>query len=215
MEKRQSMKLAIFGATGRTGQHILRQALAEGYQVIALARDPSKLTVQSERLMVVQGTLHDSACIEQVVAGADAVISALGPASNQPTFEISRGMQAIISAMQQHGVKRFIISAGAGVEDPQDSPRLFNKLMSVLLKATAKNVYEDMLKAVALVRSSGLDWTVVRVPMLTDDPKTGQVKVGMVGKGMGPRITRADMADFMLRQVGSREYVGKAPAISN
>lgn len=196
------MKLAIFGATGRTGQQLLRKALKAGHQVAVLVRDPAKLAEKSDRLTVVQGSLKGATCLDQVIKGADAVISALGPANNQPTFDISSGMQAIISV-------------GAGVGHPGDQPMLFNKLMNALLKATAKNVYEDMLKTVSLVRESGLDWTVVRVPMLTDDPATGQVKVGMVGKGMGPRISRADMAGFMLKQVGSREYIREAPVISN
>lgn len=213
--KGDAMKLIIFGATGRTGRHMLRLALKDGHQVTVLVRDPAKITEKSDRLTVVQGSLHDLAGLNQVIAGADVVLSALGPSNNQPTLEISTGMQTIIEAMKQHGVKRLIISAGAGVGDPGDQPGLFNKFINMLLKATAKNVYEDMVKTVALVRESGLDWTVVRVPMLTDDPATGKIKVGMVGKGMGPRICRADMADFMLKQVSSTEYIGKAPAISN
>ncbi len=209
------MKLTIFGATGRMGQHLLRQALEAGYEVTVLVRDPGKIQVQNDRLRIVKGSLQEAACLNQVIAGAEVVLSALGPTNNQPTFEISQGMQGIIAAMKQNGVKRLILSAGAGVSDPGDAPWLFNKLINVLLKSTARYVYEDMHKTVALVRESRLDWTVVRVPMLTDTPATGQVRVGMVGKGMGPRISRADMADFMLKQVDSREYVGKAPAISN
>ena len=80
---------------------------------------------------------------------------------------------------------------------------------------SAKNVYLDMVKTVELVRASDLDWTVVRVPMLTDDPPKGQVRVGMVGDGMGPRITRADMAEYILQQVKSPQQLRRAPAISN
>jgi putative NADH-flavin reductase len=209
------MKLTIFGATGRTGQHLLRQALQAGHQVTVLVRDPAKLAASDARVRVVKGSLQDTACVDQAVAGADAVISVLGPSNNQPSFDISRGMGLIIQAMKAHGVQRLVISAGAGVGDPGDAPGLFNRVMNVLLKATAKNVYEDMLRTVALVRESGLDWTVVRVPMLTDAAATGQVRVGMVGKGMGPRISRADMADFLLKQAASKEFSGKAPAISN
>jgi putative NADH-flavin reductase len=209
------MKLAIFGATGKTGQHLMRLALEEGHEVTVLARDPSKIAKQHERLTVVQGSLKDASCMDRVVTGADAVLSALGPSSNQPTFEISQGTQSIIESMKKNGVKRLVISAGAGVGDPEDQPKLFNKLINVLLKTLSKNVYEDMVKTVSVVRSSGLDWTVVRVPMLTDDAPTGQRKIGMVGKGMGPRISRADMAEFMLQQVNNRQYVHKAPAISS
>lgn len=209
------MKLAIFGATGRTGQHLLRQALEKGYQVTVLVRDPAKLTLQNSRLTIIQGSLQDADAVNQVIAGTDAVLSMLGPTHNRPTFEISQGMQTILKVMKMSGVRRLVISAGAGVGDPEDAPGLFNKLINVLLQTTSRYVYEDMLRTVALVRESGLDWTVVRVPMLVDGSATAQVKVGMVGKGIGPRISRADLADFMLKQVESSQYRYKAPAISN
>ena len=207
--------LALFGATGRTGRHLLQQALERGYNVRVLARDPGKLAVQSERLVVVRGNLKDAACVEEVITGADAVLSVLGPTSNEPTFEISRGTADIMSTMKRQGVKRLIISAGAGVGDPGDTPKLFNKLINVALKATARNVYEDMLKTVDQVRGSKLEWTVVRVPRLTDGPKTGQVRVGMVGQGTGANLSRADMAEFMLKQIDDGQHLHKAPVISN
>lgn len=209
------MKIAVFGATGRTGQQVVQQALEQGFQVVALARTPAKLSLQHAALTVIQGDVKDAGSVERVIAGVDAVISVLGPTSNQPVFEVSQGMQHILNAMSKSGVKRIVLSAGAGVGDPEDAPAFFNKVMNVLLKTMARNVFEDMLKTVALVRASSLDWTIVRVPMLTDDPATGQVRVGMVGKGMGPRISRADMAGYMLKQVQSSEQLRKAPAISN
>ncbi len=207
--------VAIFGATGRAGKHLLQQALDSGYSVRVLARDPSKLTAQNEQLVIIQGSLSDAERVAQVINGADAVLSVLGPTSNEPTFEISQGTTTLIKAMKQHGVKRLVISAGAGVGDPGDAPKLFNKLINVALKATARNVYEDMLKTVALVRESGLEWTVVRVPRLTDTSKTGNVRVGMVGKGTGANLSRADMAEFMLKQVDDLRHLRQAPVISN
>ena len=209
------MKLTIFGATGRTGHYLLERAIAAGHDVTVLVRNPAKLSLQNARLKVMPGNLTDALQVAQAVTGAEAVISALGPAGNAPVFEISQGTTNIIAAMQQHGVRRLVISAGAGVGDPNDVPKVFNRAMNVLLKLAAGNVYEDMRRTVALVRASGLDWTVVRVPMLTDDPPTGAVKVGYVGKGMGARISRSDMAEFMLKQAGDKTYVCQAPAISN
>jgi putative NADH-flavin reductase len=207
--------LAIFGATGRAGQHLVQQALDSGYNVRVLARNPGKLAAQSDRLVTVRGSLSETACIDEVITGTDVVLSVLGPTNNEPTFEISKGTASIISAMKKHGVKRLIISAGAGVGDPGDAPKLFNKLINVALKATARNVYEDMLKTVELVRASGLEWTVVRVPRLTDSPPTGTIRVGMVGQGTGANLTRADMAEFMLKQIDDSGYLRKAPVISN
>lgn len=209
------MKIAIFGGTGRTGQYLVQHALADGYQVTVLARTPSKLGIQNAALTLVQGDVKNASAVEQTIQGAEAVISVLGPTNNVPTFEVSQGMTNILAAMNKQGIHRLIISAGAGVGDPNDSPKLFNHVMNFLLKRMAKNVLADMSKVVELVRCSDLDWTVVRLPMLTDDPKTGNIKVGYVGKGMGPRIARADIAAFMLAQLNDKTYSRKSPAISN
>jgi len=209
------MKIAIFGGTGRTGQHLVQEALSKGHQVVALARTPSKLSVKNPSLSVIQGDVTNAQAVEHTITGVEAVISVLGPTNNEPTFEVSQGMTNILAAMKKQGVRRLIISAGAGVGDPNDAPKLFNHVMNFLLKVMAKNVLADMSKVVELVRTSDLEWTVVRLPMLTDDPKTGNVKVGYVGKGMGSRIARTDIADFMLAQLSDKTYVRKSPAISN
>ena len=209
------MKLTLFGGTGRTGQHLVQQALRRNHQVVVLARNPAKIAVQHPNLSVVKGDVKDPASVEQAIAGADAVLSVLGPTSNQPTLEVSQGMAYILAAMQKQGVRRLIITAGAGVGDPRDAPKLFNHVMNFLLKLMARNVLADMAKAVELVRASDRDWTVVRLPMVTDDPKTGHVQVGYVGQGMGPRIARADIAEFMLAQLTDLTYVRQSPAISN
>ncbi|MEP7188563.1 MAG: SDR family oxidoreductase [Roseiflexaceae bacterium] len=209
------MKIAVFGATGRAGQHLVEQALAAGQEVVALVRTPAKLKISDARLSVIQGDVQDSAKVEQTIAGVDGVVSVLGPASNAPTFEISKGMQHILAAMSKHGVQRLVISAGAGVGDPNDAPKLIHKAINALLKLLAGNVYEDMKRTVATVRASDRDWVIVRVPRLTDDPKSGKLQVGYVGKGMGMQIGRADMTDFMLKQLASDTYLRKAPAISN
>lgn len=209
------MKLTIFGATGRTGQHLVEQALARGHEVTAFTRSPQKLAAYRDRVQIVEGDVQESAAVERAVAGADAVISVLGPTQNIPDYQVTRGTGHILDAMKKHVVRRLVISAGAGVGDPQDAPKLFNKLINVLLKLVSRHVYEDMKRTVHTVRSSDVNWTVVRVPMLTDEPAKGHVKAGYVGKGMGSRITRADLASFMLDQVESDAYLHQAPAISN
>jgi putative NADH-flavin reductase len=209
------MKLTIFGATGRTGQHLLQQALEAGHEVTALVRSPAKLTIQDDRLAVVQGDISNAAQVDEAVAGSEAVISVLGPASNKPEFTVSRGTEHIIAAMEKHGLRRLVLSAGAGVLDPNDEPKLFDKVIGFMVRTFSANVYEDMVRTVTAVRNSDLDWTIVRVPMLTDGPPQGGIKVAYVGKGIGPRITRADMAAFMLQQLHDDSYLQQAPAISN
>jgi putative NADH-flavin reductase len=208
------MKIAVFGGTGRTGRYVVEQALAAGHEVVALARTPGKLQSHAG-LTVIQGDVQDLAAVEKTIVGAAAVVSVLGPTSNEPKFEVSKGMKNILAAMRKYGVRRLIISAGAGVDDPNDTPKLSNKAINLLLKLVARNVYKDMKGVVEIVRASDRDWTVVRVPRLVDGPKTGSVKVGYVGNGMGMQINRADMASFMLEQLQNDAYVRKAPAISN
>ncbi len=209
------MKLAVFGATGRTGQILVRDALAQGDEVIALARTPSKLDLQDARLSLVQGDVQDPRAVDQVVTGAEAVISVLGPSSNQPVFAVSKGMQNILEAMRRHGVQRLVVTAGAGVGDPEDRPALPNRAIHLLIRLASKNAYEDMRKTVEIVRASDRDWTVVRAPMLVDGQATGKIIVSMVGKGMGMRITRADLAAYALQVARSGEQLRRAPAISN
>jgi putative NADH-flavin reductase len=209
------MKLAIFGGTGRTGRHLVRLALKAGHEVRALARDPRRMDVQHPRLTVVQGDVANPACVEDAIAGTDAVISVLGPADNKPVYKVSQGMQHILNAMDRHSVRRLVMSAGAGVSDPNDAPNLLHRLFGALLKRLARYVHEDMQRAVEIVRGSGVEWTIVRAPRLTDDPGTENVTVAWVGRGMGMRLSREDLAGFMLQQVSDTTYVHQAPAISN
>lgn len=209
------MKLALFGATGRAGRHVLAQALARGHEVTALARDPQKLSDVADRVEVVQGDVQDAQAVARVVSGADAVLSVLGPTSNEPDYQVTRGTEHILAAMKEHGVQRLVLSAGAGVGDANDAPGLLHKLITVLLKLFSRHVYEDMKRTVQVVRASDVDWTIVRAPMLTDDPGRGDLKVGYIGKGPGARLSRADMATFMLDEVQAKAWVGKAPVISN
>jgi putative NADH-flavin reductase len=210
-----TMILAVFGGTGKTGRHVVEQALAAGHSVRMLARSPEKVTKQSPNLVVVQGTLTDATRVVETVRGADAVISALGPTHNKPTFDISTGMQQIVTAMKQEGVTRLVLTAGAGVRQAMDQPGLADKLIVTLLKTFNKNVLLDMEKALQIVQASDLEWTAVRAPMLTDDAAKGSVRMGAVGTDIGTRLSRADFAAELLRQVEDRTWVAKAPAISN
>jgi putative NADH-flavin reductase len=210
------MRVTVFGATGRTGKHVVEQALAAGHEVVAFARTPSKLGMQHERLRVVQGDIHDAAKVATAIAGSDAVIAALSPSRADKVKDIvSTGARNIVAGMKQHGVRRLIFSTGAGVPAPQDQPTLFGKVMGVLLKTISGDVLADSLQGVQTVRESGLDWTIARAPMLTDGPKTGKVWTGYVGKEMGRTLARANFAGFMVRQLSENGYLRQMPALSD
>jgi putative NADH-flavin reductase len=209
------MQLTLFGATGKTGRHVLEQALAQGHCVTALVRNADKLSIRHDRLKAIQGDVRNAAQVVQAVAGAEAVISVLGPSSNRPELAVSQGIDNILAAMRQHGVRRLIQTAGAGVRDPRDQPTLVHAFFGILVRLLTPNVLADMVQVVQKVRASGLDWTVVRVPRLTDDPARGNVRVGYVGKDVGPSLARADLADFVLKQLVDNTYLSQAPAVSN
>lgn len=200
------MKLAIFGATGRTGVHLVEQALAAGHTVQALARDPSKMPGQGEKLRVIRGDALDAAAVAQTIAGTEAVLSAL---AQDPRFIIN-----ILNGMKQHGVRRLIVAAGAGVPDPNDRPTFLNHAISFLIKTFSRRVYDDALRQNEILRASEVDWTIVRAPMLTDRPR-GKLWVGHVGAGMGRTLSRAALAEFMLQQVGVTTYVRAAPVVTD
>ena len=208
------MKLTIFGATGRTGRYLVEQALAAGHEVTAFLRDPAKLAVQHERLRIAEGDIADAARVEEAVAGADAVVSALGPTKNSPPTMLTVGWQNILAAMRKHGVQRLVTLTGAGVSVPGDPPSLGRTVMLTLLKRIAPQILEDSQRSVDLIRSSDRDWTVVRAPRLKDGPRTGKYRSGTMQLGPRASISRGDVADFLLKQAGDRTYARQAPMVS-
>lgn len=209
------MKITIFGATGRTGRPLVEQALAAGHEVTAFVRDPARLPIQHERLRTVQGDVTDPAQVSAAIAGADAVLSALGHTATSTTDVQTVATRHILAAMQQHGVQRLVSLTGAGVADAEDTPKLWNRAIGLVLRLSAPAVLADADEHAALIRRSDRDWVIVRAPMLTDGPHTGKYRVGVVGQGTGPRIARADVADFMLKQISDSRYLRRAPMISN
>ncbi|MAT99003.1 MAG: NmrA family transcriptional regulator [Anaerolineaceae bacterium] len=209
------MKLTIFGATGGTGQELVKQALADGHVVTVYVRNPDKVTQEMPQLTVIQGNMNEPENIEQAIAGADAILSALGPTNNTPERPLTTGMAHIVTAMKKNGVNRLIAATGAGVADPRDKPQLKGLLFGLALRLFARHVLADSQGMVAAVRNSGLDWTLARAPRLNDDPGSGQIKVGYAGQGPGTQLARTDFARFMLDQLESDEWRQKAPMLSN
>ncbi len=208
------MKLIIFGATGRTGIPLVEQALSEGHQVKAFVRTPKKMPLKHDRLQLVEGDVLDEEAVEKAVKGTDAVLCVLGHTKGSPEDLQTRAWHHIVAAMKKHKVGRVVDLTGAGVRDPEDEPKLFDKLVVGALKLMAPGVLKDGKAHVEVIRESGLDWTIVRAPMLSDGPHRGSYRVGLVGKNSGSKINRSDVADFMLKEMTERKYVGKLPMIS-
>ena len=208
------MKLAVFGASGRTGRPLVEQALARGHEVKALVRDPSKLSMSRDGLTVIRGDVLDGAKVEETVAGTDAVLSVLGQTKTSPKDLQTRGTQNIVSAMERHGVRRLVSLTGAGVRDPRDRPKLVDRAIVFLLKRLQLALLEDGVRHADAIKESNLEWVIVRGPRLTEGPRKGEYRLGMIGKNSGTQISRADLADFMLRQTTDDAYLRQMPVVS-
>lgn len=203
------MKIALFGATGGTGRALLVQALANGDAIRALARTPTKLE-PADGLEVIGGDVLDQAAVDNCLEGAEAVICALGSHGAREPVE-AQGTERIIDGMQRHGIRRLVAVSSMGVGDSRDQvPGFFRVLMQLTLKKimAAKEQQE------ALIRDSSLDWTIVRPGGLTDGPATGAYKSGTDRSIKAARVSRADVAEFVLQQLASERYLHKTPAIS-
>jgi putative NADH-flavin reductase len=206
-------RIAVFGATGRTGRPLVDQALAAGYHVTAFARNPAKLPISHERLTVVQGDINDPDRIAEAVKGQDAVLSALGQTSNSTGDVLAVAATHIITAMKAHGVDRLVFQTGAGVADPKDQPSFGSRVIVPLLKLLSPKVLADAERAVETIRRSDVDWIIVRVPRLSDAPARGAYRTGYLRPGFTP-VSRADVANFMLKQIADDTYLRQAPIVS-
>ncbi len=208
------MKIVVFGASGGTGIEIVKQALDAGHEVTAFVRNPAKVGIQNPKLKLVTGDVIDPAAVEEAVAGQEAVISALGPTRPPIPGMMETAAKNIVATMQKAGIRRLISTTGAGVRDPQDQPKLIDHVMKGLLTLLAGEVLRDSAANVEIIRASSLDWTVVRYPRLLDGPRTGRYRVGYIGKNSGSQLSRADGADFVLKELSAGKYIRQMPVIS-
>ena len=206
------MHLAMFGATGATGHQVVQQALEQGHSVTALARNPERLAIHHSSLRIVQGNVLDPIAVEKTVATADAVLSCLGRRPFQDKDAVWKGTRNIIEAMKKLRVPRLIVESAYGAGS---SRGLASIGMFAVTNTLLKWAYREKEIAEAGIAASELDWVIVRPVMLRNGPRTGKYRVGETLRLSSlDWINRADVADFMLRQLTSDEWLRKTPAIS-
>lgn len=208
------MKLLVLGATGGTGQEIVGQALQNRHDVTVLVRNPQKLTVGGDRLRVVTGSAPDDPeALADAVRGQDAVISSLGVGSSFKSMGlIGRCAGVIVAALERQSVRRLIFISAFGVGDSRHHVPLVPRLMHRLLLS---DVYTDKAAGEVVVKRSALDWTIVHPTVLTNGPRTGTYRAGHPLELRGvPRISRADVADFVLKQVEDLTHNRKTVTVS-
>jgi hypothetical protein len=167
-------------------------------------------------LTVVLGELSDRQVLDRRLAGSDAVLSLLGPRKNVPGSPIARGTENILATMRHRGVRRFIGVGNAAIIDPNDvADRRFD-YMARAIRFFRREEYDDVIEMAEAVRESDRGWTIVRLPLLKNGRRTGRVKAGFVGQDdLGIRVSRANVADFMLRQLDDDAWLHQMPMISN
>ncbi|MEI6683742.1 MAG: NAD(P)-binding oxidoreductase [Bacteroidota bacterium] len=204
------MKIAVFGATGKTGILIVYQALNQGHEVTAFARDPSKVTIRHTHLRIVKGDVTEMEMVKQAVTGQDAVLCALGVAKNKPGTTLSEGTRNILTAMETEGVRRFICMSSAGILG-NDAGFWFGRIFMPLF---LNHIFEDKKRQAEVIKASALEWVIIRPTALTDSPKTNTYKINP-GVPTSTTVPRADVADFMLKLITDKRYDRTLPAISS
>jgi len=211
------MNLLIFGATGGTGRAIVAQALEQGHRVTAFARNPDAIKTEHENLIVVQGDILDYASVERAVKGQDAVLSALGAKAIRRNTTISDGTRNIIKAMEKYEVKRFVFVSSISIGDSKPQQRQFGLLYRIIVfPLLLRNMFQDKEIQERYIRQSTLDWVIVRPAVLTNGPRTGAYRseFSATDTSIKTKISRADVADFMLKQLKDDTYVHKTPSLS-
>ncbi len=208
------MKLLVFGSTGGTGRELVKQALAQGHEVTAFARNPAKLgDMKHPSLQVARGDVLDPAAVEQAVPGHDAVLCAIGAGAGRTTLR-EDGTRNIVRAMEKGGVRRLVCQSSMGVGDSRGNLGFLTKY--VIVPVLLRHAFADHERQEAVVQQSGLDWTIVRPPHLKDGPHTGTYRHGFptTDTAIQGKISRADVADFILKQLADTTYLHQTPGVS-
>ncbi len=200
------MKLFVIGATGRTGQEVVQQAIARGHHVTAFVRSPESITLRNERLTVLKGNAMDENSLFEAMQNHDVVISTLGPREVfKPGTLLHDSSLATTRAMNRSGVKRLVVLSAAA-----HFPGIPNRIASFVMR----NHMRDSLSMEAIVQANGLDWTIARPPRLTqEDSFTYRSREGAAPR-MGFTLSRKAVAAFMLDAIEQKKHVHKIVGIA-
>jgi putative NADH-flavin reductase len=206
------MNLLVLGATGDTGRELVKQALDQGHTVTGFSRHAGKLAAEFPDVKVFEGDVADRAAVEKAVQGQDAVLSALGASSLfQRNPALTQGIDNVVKAMEQHGLRRLVYQSSLGVGNSRKQVNFLVRY--IVIPLVLRNAIADHTDKERIIQNSKLDWVIVRPAGLTDGPRTGEYRSGETIE-FGAKIARADVADFMLKQVSDDTFLRKTPGIS-
>ena len=205
--------IIIFGASGKTGRELIIQGIAAGYNITAFVRNPKKIEKFKGQVKIVQGDVLDSNAVTAAVSGQDAVLCALGAPAKDNTMLRTRGTAHIVQAMHAHGVQRLICQTSLGFGDSQDT--LNWQMKYIVVPLLLKKAFADHANQEAQIEGSNLDWTIVRPGNMTNGSRTGNYQTGFNGsQKIKLKVSRADVAEFMLEQIRSQKYLKEKVCIS-
>jgi uncharacterized protein YbjT (DUF2867 family) len=206
------MKVIIFGATGSIGRHLVEQALDAGHSVTAFGRNPSALTRDHPELVRRAGDVLDPVAVSDAVAGHDAVLIALG--AGRKGGVRAAGSRNIIAGMAHHGLRRLVCASTLGAGDSYPALNFFWK--RIMFGLLLREAFADHQAQETAIRRSDLDWVIVRPGAYTDGPATGAYKSGFppAERSLALKISRADVARFMLQQLTGSTWLRQAPGLS-
>jgi putative NADH-flavin reductase len=194
------MKVLVVGAAGRTGGLLAERALRDGHTVTALARDPSRVTPRAG-LTAMRGDVRDPADLAAPMPGQDAVVVALGVRGRGATTVFSEGVGNVVAAAQAAGVRRLVVMSSAGLSTGA-LPFVQRQITRLVASRIYGEIHADLARMEAVVASSGLDWTILRAPMLKDGEPTSTYQVSVGGHlGKAATVARADVADWIVRNL--------------
>jgi len=207
--------IALLGATGQTGKIFLQLALEQGYRVKVLVRSPHKIEISHDNLKVLAGDVLNATDVERLVEDTEIVVSLFGHVKGSPAWLQTNGTKNIVAAMKKAGVQKIISLSGGGLPFPdKDQPKFADKMIRFIMSIVVPKVLNDAIEHHQVLLNSGLNWMIVRGPRLTNDPAKGTYRVGWVGVNASTKIARADLADFILKQVESNKFLFQMPFVS-
>lgn len=208
------MRIAVFGASGRTGRKIVEQALGHGHDITAAVRTPESFAVSHPRLHVVHADVRDLDEVRAAIAGCDAVVSAIGAPLEKQVNLYSAGIANILQAMAEQGVLRLAVLSAVGTFARKDKNIAW--AYRTLMMPRLAPVYDDLERMETRIMASSAEWTIVRPAGLTDGPATGHYRVSLDGRALrkGRQVSRADVAALALKSLSVDTYLRRTVSIA-
>lgn len=207
------MRVTVFGASGKTGRHVVKRLLGDGHEVVAFIHKSSPFK-DDEHLVLIQGDIHDIGNVRQAVKDSEAVISALGSWGTKSKDIVSSGTENIIAAMSERGTKRIVSLTGSDAAASGDRSNILGRMLHFLIKLSpAHKILADGEKHIKLLENSELDWTVLRSPVMNNKGDVGDFTVSTIKPGLWQTVNRQSVANALVDLLEGENYHKQAPYI--